>query len=521
MTAAATGHVLQVMADDTRHTDFACDAVSGHGIAGLREDHHYRFTIKPALSFVYVDDVALIADSDGSYRWMPALYAGRVEVTGIDRHGQAHHWWLDVSPTPGKLGQDELDAMIRDIRTWQSRLLQGASPALMPFGMEGRPGLRDELVQLSRLMRHGPGFLTTLRHALASPRSMLRVAHEDIPVARVRKVHPAALRDRRVVTALAAPAAEGPDADNLLLRAQTVAVSLDTPAHRALKHLLTRFRSRVERLAQRVDREQLAEEPEEQKARRMRRLHVLGGLRRQADELLHRSPMTAVTRCEATGAGLTQITAHPAYSRAYRHGMDALRSGLEGDNLRDLQHVSYTWGIYETWCFLALADALQQAFSRSWEVAASKSCLGDISLVMTLPDQRWLEAVFQAVFPSERPHSGKQAWSISRERRPDILLALHDGHDIRTLILDAKYRSGRSNLLDAMASAHVYHDALRINGQRPGSCLLLAPGDLSDQVQADPEYRKAHGVGMVRLRHEIASVDLVIELVREWMSALQ
>ena len=47
---------------------------------------------------------------------------------------------------------------------------------------------------------------------------------------------------------------------------------------------------------------------------------------------------------------------------------------------------------------------------------------------------------------------------------------------IAGLVLDAKWRSGRANILEAMESANTYHDSLRCDGEVPSLCLLLLPG---------------------------------------------
>ena len=57
--------------------------------------------------------------------------------------------------------------------------------------------------------------------------------------------------------------------------------------------------------------------------------------------------------------------------------------------------------------------------------------------------------------PTHGPHS------ISAERRPDLCLTLSRGGTPTWLVLDAKYRVGRTHLGRAMASAHIYRDALR------------------------------------------------------------
>ena len=59
--------------------------------------------------------------------------------------------------------------------------------------------------------------------------------------------------------------------------------------------------------------------------------------------------------------------------------------------------------------------------------------------------------------------------SLSKERKPDIVLTVRTGNATRFVVFDAKYRVSRQKVLDAMASAHVYQDSLRFGEQRLGT----------------------------------------------------
>ena len=66
-------------------------------------------------------------------------------------------------------------------------------------------------------------------------------------------------------------------------------------------------------------------------------------------------------------------------------------------------------------------------------------------------------------------------------------------------MLDAKYRTTRANVLDAMTSAHIYRDALRIDGKRIDSALLLVPRSECTSWLKDPAFIREHSVGVVEL----------------------
>ena len=139
----------------------------------------------------------------------------------------------------------------------------------------------------------------------------------------------------------------------------------------------------------------------------------------------------------------------------------------------------------------------------------------------TLPDGRRLEVLFQATFPSEQPRGGRPAWSLSRERRHDIAIVLASGADQRFLVLDAKYRSGREYVLEAMASAHLYHDALRIGQTPPELCLLLLPAPAAVQSLEQAAFWNAHRVGTLSgFSVDAMGVERCADVMQEWVKGV-
>lgn len=63
-------------------------------------------------------------------------------------------------------------------------------------------------------------------------------------------------------------------------------------------------------------------------------------------------------------------------------------------------------------------------------------------------------------------------------------------------VFDAKYSTSRQNVLDAIKSAHVYHDALRLRDRRLDSVSLLVPaGGGAPWLETDA-FMAEHGVGV-------------------------
>jgi hypothetical protein len=83
--------------------------------------------------------------------------------------------------------------------------------------------------------------------------------------------------------------------------------------------------------------------------------------------------------------------------------------------------------------------------------------------------------------------------------QPDLLITMESGEAQRMLILDAKYRTSRQNVLDAMRSAHLYQDALRWKGERASCSLLLVPKGGGAPWLEEPDFHRAHRVGVHEL----------------------
>ncbi|WP_374429374.1 DUF2357 domain-containing protein [Ideonella dechloratans] len=387
--------------------------------------------------------------------------------------------------------------MVADIRAFDQALLGGTSSASMEFGHSGAPGRFALDILLSRLRMHGPAFLSTLETITNSPHRSLAAEARFLPLSRVRKLHHTSLQDRRLA-ALAVGLMPSPDSlDSLQVNSQTSAPTFDTPANRAVLALLRRFRAAVSSMQDNVKRLKLGSPPEEQSLRVERRLEDLRTLEARAHKLLLGPLFREVSSAETTAAGLTQIAAQPSYSRAYRLGSRALSTDIEGEDSADHLHVTPSWGIYETWCYIQVLmlvgtfTMIEGAGTPPSAVAAER-CLS-----FAVAGDATLEVLFQATFPALKASGKRLGRSISRERRPDIVLIRYGPEGVRCLVLDAKWRSGRENVLDAMQSAHIYHDALRVGDNPPAPCLLLLPGSSTVPELEALDFIQAHGVGAV------------------------
>lgn len=492
--------MLRIRKATTSSTQEWTDLLPSEVGRGLNEDNDYLLDLgtRPGAR-IYVDDVELSKDPAGFFKWRPSFYAGRValEVVAPGKQTASYRYFLEVSPSSVKSGQAAFDAMVADIRAFDQSLLGGTSSASMEFGHSGKPGRHGLDIMLARLRAHGPDFLSTVEAIASSPHRALAAEARLLPLSRVRRLSPSSLQDRRLA-ALALGHAPTIDAvDSLQVNSQTSAPTFDTPANRALLSLLRRFRAAVTSMQDRVKEQKLDSPDEEQSLRLVRRLEDLRKLESRAHKLLLGTLFTEVSSSETTSAGLTQISALPSYSRAYRIGCRALATGIEGDNSADQLHVPPSWGIYETWCFIQVLRTVREVTQIQGIEANSIAVAAERCISFSLSNGASLEVLFQATFPALKPSSKRLGWSLSRERRPDIVLVHYGEGGSKAFVLDAKWRSGRENVLDAMQSAHIYHDALRIDGYAPSFSLLLLPGTSAIPELEAVEFIRKHAIGAV------------------------
>lgn len=468
-------------------------------VSGLREDASYVLEIVGGGRRLYVDDIPLMDGPAGQFAWASSFFAGRVEVISVGPKGLETSYYLEVAPASQKAREDQFASMVEAIRQFDQRLLLGDTAACLGFGREGSGGSFDELVRWERLRRHGDSFLKCVEAITRTPHANLKPVRQSLPLAQLKRLPIAALHDRRIVALVAGHFPEWENIDSIQVNLQVPTATVDTPANRAICALLKRFQRALALMQAWVIKHRAELSEADALARCNRRLEILCVYEADARRLLTCQPFRGVIKPQTTAAGLTQVAANPTYARAYRTGTDVLRLGVKSDCTTEHLRVSPSWGVYETWCYVALVEALESCLSVELKPGKSKfaETSPDLVLLAQLPDGRDLEVLFQPTFRSQGLGGNKRAWSLSRERRPDIVLVLSHGDEHRTFVLDAKYRSGKSNVLDAMASAHIYHDSLILAGRRPDLCLLLLPGAPQVESLEKNETWENYGVGAI------------------------
>lgn len=480
---------------------------------GFRELGSYVF-VAPLVGVELLIDEApaesIQIDGQAGWRWTPGFYAGVVVAELLTHSGQRlAEYRLDVAPEGSKLGEGVFNTLLEELRAFDPALLLGTEAAQGSIGVSGE--VTSPLLAYARLRRHGDALQAALRVVLIRPLTRLQRERVLVPAHRVRRLDAAStvglLRRPETVAYLHG---EIGDLDVLapLFEVRQSSDTVDNPANRALAAVVLSVRRRCQQVADALA--ALAREDEQAgtrtplQPRLARKLAYLDGLSNALTRLLRGAPFALITRAEVTAAGLNAISADPAYARAYRFAWSSLRGGVAGDLTDEQAWLSPTWAIYERWCFTQVAQCLrEQRPDLRWTIQYPTTRNDCIRLVGTGPGMQmeaWLQRRFRA---GDSAPAGFR--SISAELHPDIVITVDDQGTRKMLVLDAKYRTTRTNVLDAMRSSHLYQDALRWDEARPLCSLLLVPrGGGAPWLEA-PEFHAAQQVGVLPLAPDTRS----------------
>lgn len=467
--------------------------------SGFTEMRSYRFICSAEGASFLIDDERLLPAVGGEWKWTPGFYAGSVTAELRDPADRViERFVLDVSPDPTKLGRDVFERMVQELLSELPELLLGEEPATTLVGELGVS--ESPLLALARLRAYVPQFLAAIKPIQRRPRRTLRVTRTSAALHQVRRI------DRRTVLALSRSSAgallaepfDVTDFDPAMrLDVPAIEDSLDAAANRALMALLQALIRRVRSVEARLAWSVAAERDSETRTSLADRWPVRQALLRQLEirlaAVMRGTPFRSVKRADVTAAGLNAISADPDYSRAWGRGWRALKHGVEGDPSHRAW-ITPSWEVYEGWCFLQLGRQLRETFP-DWDWCLKRSIapvwVGKSGL-------KRAELAAQARFPAY-PNDRTRRWSVSRRRKPDIVLTVTGPDGARFVVFDAKYRVSRKNVLDAMASAHIYRDALRLADVSPEAAFLIVPEGGGAPWLQDPDFHSLHGVGVLTM----------------------
>lgn len=428
---------------------------------------------------------------------------------------------VEARPDGSKYGEDEYERMIERIVAYGSQLPWGLAPALTDAREVGgaRLGathpvliahyLQPLLEQLERLLLDP--VLSQRRETLVQPLRSAQVASGTLNwlASRPVRLKQARVGDRRV----AVPQH---------LRRET----FDHPANRYVVALIRRLRAVLHDTADalgRYSRGAFVDPPEQHRARHLAELTQRASMRLGA--ALRHPVLCALPAGEMT-EGVVQIFAdHPAYARFAKLARRLLDPGLELSDRSGLAaSVRRSWDLFEIYCLYRMLQELEHVLGDSWTFERKPP----VGHVLSGPAEgvcwrarhfsglRW-EFYYQQVFG----RAANGPFSITTQRRPDFCLALFDGRRLqRWILLDAKYRTARSSINEALASMHVYRDSLSWRSspsgdpRRADAGYLLVP-DINEECgrYGRREFLDKWGIGLIAIDQPSLG-DLLIRLTR-------
>ena len=473
---------------------------------GFREGEQYRIQ-KPAERDRFLIDDQDTKSVDGYWLWNPGFYAGQVraELLSADDRVRATYL-LDVSPHAGKLGRDSFQVMLDQIWQFDPSLVLGTEPAQSPIGKDAQ--ISNPWIEYARLRSYGGKFVGALSAIARHPIRELRNQRAQLPLQRVRRADRqtvlAALQNSHLLNLLgdrdstSIPMTALPPFDVPVARE-----TLDGAGNRCIAAIAHSVSQRAVRLKATL--QAAVDQPESATrssllSRWPRRQRFLDVIVRQLRYLQRASPLVEVTRREISAAGLNAVSADPAYANAFGLGWHILRHGVEGPPNAEHLWISPTWEIYERWCFVQIGNTIRSLKREyQWSISRNHKSRATAAFIGSSDGKACIELLLQPKFPAGDQGMTAGFQSVSGAREPDIVLTRTDRDGPEWFALDAKYRTTRTNVLDAMASAHIYRDSLRWNERKPDRAVLLVPRGGGAPWLERAEFINRHQVGVCAL----------------------
>ena len=229
---------------------------------------------------------------------------------------------------------------------------------------------------------------------------------------------------------------------------------------------------------------------------RSSRAKELFSLYTRLEESLRRPPLFQLGSGEVHGEA-TVVSVHPEFVQTAQLVQQilsptfSLQSGLFPVSGR------HSFGIYELWCFQQIIDCCT-IVCESEPITRPEDPLqwGGTIRWITGAEEVLLHYNPRFVAYWDRKMNSSRPYSLVGEQRPDFVVQYRE----KWLILDAKYRSTRVNVLDAFSSAFSYVTSLKMPTlQRdPEGCLLLVPKRTEgSSIWFNKQFHREHGFGLL------------------------
>lgn len=420
----------------------------------------------------------------------------------------------EVGPRQEKLTDGAWLALLEDLDAWSPGLSVG-------FEGGGVGAVQNEgttaPVLAAAVLPLVPTLLRAIRDIAGAPRELVTSKREDMPLRTVRRADRETLqwftRHPTVAQAVKPWVAARVGMQDADVPQHTTHDTIDHPVNRYIAWIIRRIARVLGELSNALDcvTKNPRMQPDTAQWCRVRAHAAAIG----ADELLVSLRQTIfgrLTPMPATEAALLAVQDDPAYARAHALARPflsprfRLRESLDAGEAP----VRPSFELYELWTLLAVQRALAAAlegWTWKWRPSAGNELLAGFgpgsSFVARRDDGARIAIHYNMTFPGYLAKSSSERYSISGERRPDIVICFeYPDRPWSWICLDAKYRVRREALADAFSSLHIYRDSLRWESFG-GSCrggLLLVP---AIQPECEPwftyDFRKRFGINAFRL----------------------
>jgi hypothetical protein len=495
-----------------------CTLVPGQTAGGFTEREEYLIAIPPGFSgTLLIDEIPLGINAQRTHwEWQPSFFAGTVPVESKNTlGGTVAEYSIDVSPDPGKLGRDFFEQMVESLRAANPTLIFGTEPSAVLIGTRGAEITLN--AEYLRLKRYSGPYLNALRMISERPIYRSRSTRRLGALSDARRIDGQSIRSAmRNATAALAMANADVDPQAVRLDLPHIESSLDNGANRATRYfldaVLTRLKQVSAALLHDAQQDTDSETRTEMRLRWPERRRVLGNIAHALEKRARTDPFSSVTRRELNAEGLNAIHGHPTYARAHRLAWSILRLGADGDT-NERHPMTTTWEIFERWCFLSLAEHISVALGCAFEPRRISFLDRCLARYVIRAENEVVDVRLQERFGA---YSGNaERLSLSRERVPDITVRFYVDQELRSWVaLDAKYSIRRGSVLEAMSSAHIYHDSLRLQERRPDYALLVLPARPEPDWLCDNGFIENHRVGAVTLAHASSEARILVERLR-------
>jgi len=489
-------------------------------LSGLVEQGSYWIKAPATGACLFIDDAPIAMDAQGQYwRWSPGFFAGEVLMELVlAGHFLPLRYRLDVSAASHKSGREQYLEYIGVIADTAPQLLLGTEPGQHGLGGSSAPTKLAHWLGYARLRCFIDAYLNGLHAVCERPLVRNRHHREQMPIHLARQVDVRTVRRLEANPNLLAAVARQLEVAEQRLDDNRLDVpfnepTLDHPANRLLASQLQGVIRLVRQLREAFSAagHNTSETETDIEARLGRRLEYLAAVEKSLLRLARRDPFAAITKTEAGVAALNAVSGSPHYASSHRVGLRLLRKGIASLANDEQHYLAPTWQVYEAWCFVALGEQIQSLLPEYAWCRKDVVSWADMLLEGVKEDKR-IRFYFQLGCPALETENSHGYTSISRERRPDMVLEYVNGDQAQFICLDSKYTASRTGLLDSMASAHIYKDSIRRKGIAPRFALLLAPQNLHAPALSCDGYIGRNSVGCLPMASSQQA-----EIVAKWL----